>query len=96
MELYFNLDQARSDSSSWFGTLWSLSDGGTLQQASIADLIDYYQQNIHTTPKTQWDAVKWTYSAPPQRGQRKQKERGSGMKVCVADRGTHLGTDRKE
>ncbi len=30
MELYFNLDQARSDSSSWFGTPWSLSDGGDL------------------------------------------------------------------
>lgn len=69
--------------------------GGTLQQASIADLIDHYLLNIHTTPKTQWDAVKWTYSAPPQRGQRKQKEKGmGGVGVCGRQRNTFWNGQR--
>ncbi len=50
MELcVFHLDQVWNDFSSWFGTLWSLSDGGvgaSLQQAPIAALIERYQQNI--------------------------------------------------
>lgn len=42
-----------SDSSSWLGTLWSLSDGETLKQDPIPALIDHYQHHIHTKQRTE-------------------------------------------
>lgn len=73
-----------SDSSSWLGTLWSLSDGETLKQDPIPALIDHYQPHIHTKQRTEWDAVKLTHSERDiGRGKKPQKGHGQEFEVCA-------------
>lgn len=91
MELYFNLDQARSGSSSWSGTLWSLSDGGDHAAGSYCSFNRPLSANMRTT-QTQHSGIQ--LNGPIQlhcREDTENRERtvDERRKVCVLVKGKY-------
>lgn len=90
MELYFNLDQARSDSSSWFGTLWSLSDGGDLT-AGFYSRFNRLLSAKHSTQHRKHSGMQ--LNGPIQlhhREGRGNRKKGNGVCRCVWQTEEHI------